>query len=59
MFILCTNCCRPVAATSITPGERHSWCPNCNRIFRVPLFYVPEWILGIVAILAINLLVNM
>jgi hypothetical protein len=58
MSILCTKCYRPVDRALLATGESHSWCPNCHSTFRVPLLFVPEWIVGVIAILIVNLVVN-
>jgi hypothetical protein len=59
MSVLCSNCYQAIDTTCITPGETHSWCPHCRTTFRVPLLYVPEWIVGLIVILIINLQVNL
>lgn len=58
MSVLCTNCYQPVDQGSLSPGETHAWCVHCQQVFRVPLFYVPEWMLGVILILLIHLRVN-
>jgi hypothetical protein len=58
MSVLCTNCYQPVDSALLAAGESYSWCPKCKCSFRVPLLYVPEWMLGLLAILVMNLYFN-
>jgi len=53
--IHCPYCCHPSDADSISSGERAAWCPHCQQVFEVPFLKAPSWIIGVLAILLINL----
>ncbi len=58
MRCLCPHCAGVVAQTQNRTGP--NFCPNCRKLFYRPKeLKAPRWVFGVLAILAVNLHVNL
>ena len=52
--VMCQFCGEPVDQ-SVGDGCRMGWCHSCERVFHSPVFKIPGWVAGTLALLAIKI----
>jgi hypothetical protein len=53
-MVHCSYCNAVVEGDPKLQGGQVSWCPNCKRVFSVPVFLTPGWIAGVLVVLMLN-----
>lgn len=51
----CSHCGHPSDAEPDGGADSVAWCRRCRQVFTVPSLKVPDWVTGVLAILAINI----
>ena len=51
--VFCSLCSARLDGASVGADVSMGWCPQCRRVFLVPLLRIPGWVTGTVGLLIV------